>query len=359
MDKAMSDSGLLLEDGTWFPGELWGNENSGEVVFNTSMTGYQEVITDPSYCNQIIVMTYPLIGNYGVHENEPEASKIACKGIIVKEFFEFESKDGINSLQSLLNDHGVCVLSGVDTRALTKKIRNHGAMKGIIIKNGEEKEAKLQEIQSKSFLGGVKKCSSKEVQVFGEGKHIALYDFGYKKSILNSLLSRGFKVSVLPYNTTYETLESLGVEGVVLSNGPGDPTELEDLLPTIEKIQNNYPTLGICLGHQLISLANGAKTKKMLFGHRGANQAVLDLQKNKSFISSQNHGYEVDSDTIDENKIEVTHINVNDKSIEGIKLKNLPVFSVQFHPEANPGPMDTAYIFDDFLNMLERNTNEN
>lgn len=355
----MSNSGLLLEDGTWFPGELWGNESSGEVVFNTSMTGYQEVITDPSYCDQIIVMTYPLIGNYGVSENESEATRIACKGVIVKEFFEFEAKDGMSSLHSLLNDHGVCVLSGVDTRALTRKIRNHGAMKGVIIKNDEDKETKLNELQAQSFLGGVKKCSTTEIQTFGEGKHIALYDFGYKKSILDSLLARGLKVSVLPYNTDFEKLESLGIEGVVLSNGPGDPTELNEILPTVEKIQNHYPTLGICLGHQLISLANGAKTKKMHFGHRGANQAVLDIPKNKSYLSSQNHGYEVDPETIDETKIEVTHINVNDKSIEGIKLKNLPVFSVQFHPEANPGPMDTAYIFDDFLNMLERNTNGN
>ena len=354
------NSGLLLEDGTWFSGEFWGSsESSGEVVFNTSMTGYQEVITDPSYCNQIIVMTYPLIGNYGVSHKESEASRIACKGLIVKEFFEFQETIERQSLQHFLEDHQLSVLSGVDTRALTRKIRKHGTMKGMILKSKDDIDFKLEDLKTSDFSGTVKKCSTDKIETLGEGKHIALYDFGYKKSILESLLSRDLKVSIVPYNTKFEELEKIGVAGVVLSNGPGDPTELTDQLGEIEKIQKNYPTLGICLGHQLLALTNGAKTQKMLFGHRGANQAVLDINKNKSFLSSQNHGYEVDPESINKQVIEITHVNVNDKSIEGIRLKNYPVFSVQFHPEANPGPMDTAYIFDDFLASLESNEKTN
>lgn len=350
-----TQSGLLLEDGTWFPGDFWGNEQScGEVVFNTSMTGYQEIITDPSYCDQIIVMTYPLIGNYGIGKDESESDRVRCKGVIVKEFFEFEEVNGRQSLQHFLTDQNISVLSGVDTRAIVKKIREHGTMKGFILKDSNDKDQKLAELSKMSFLGTVKKCSPREMKEYGTGdKHVALYDFGCKKSILDSLTSRNLKVTVVPYDTSFEKLQSLGVDGVVLSNGPGDPSELVELLPTVKSIQENYPTLGICLGHQLFALANGCKTRKMHFGHRGGNQAVIDLQTNKSYLSSQNHGYDVDPDTIDRKKLSVTHININDKSIEGLKSTAHKAFSVQFHPEANPGPVDTAYIFDDFLNMME------
>lgn len=346
--------GLLLEDGTWFEGKVVGEfSDPAEVVFNTSMTGYQEVITDPSYCNQMIVMTYPLIGNYGVREDESEGVSIKCKGLICKEITDFTPSH--ESLSSFLANQKIPTLFDVDTRAIVKKMRDQGTMKGMILTATMNKDEALVKIKEANLSGAVKACSVKKEEVFeGDKFHIVLYDFGYKKSIKNSLLMRQAKVTIVPYDTSFERVKEINPDGVVLSNGPGDPKELTSFLPEILKLQKNFPLLGICLGHQLFALANGLETGKMHFGHRGGNHAVKDLEKDKCFLTSQNHGYEVISSGTDHSDMIVTHINVNDKSIEGLRHKNLQAISVQFHPEANPGPTDSGYIFDDFLTMINK-----
>lgn len=348
---------LHLQSGDVFEGE-WAAHNpikdtGGEVVFYTGMTGYQEVLTDPSYKDQIIVFTYPLIGNYGINENDFESKKPHVAGVIVYEArgesFHYESK---YSLQQYLEKWEIPLLSHVDTRAIVKKIRKHGSLPGVMTN-------KFDDIDISSHLSFEEKVpvvSESNIKTLGSGTpHIVLMDFGTKKSILTALLDRGCSVTVVPYNTSFQKIKSLRPDGILLSNGPGDPKQLTSILPNIRQVIFHFPILGICLGHQLVALAMGGDTKKLLFGHRGANHPVRDKKKNRVFMSSQNHSYFVDDASLLGTGLTARFYNLHDQSIEGLCHEHLPIQTVQFHPEANPGPAEGAYIFDEFLQQIKDN----
>ncbi|QQZ07813.1 carbamoyl phosphate synthase small subunit [Heyndrickxia vini] len=343
---------LTLETGETFEGELIGNatEVCGEVVFNTSMTGYQEIMTDPSYAGQIVVFTYPLIGNYGVNENDSESHIPHVKAMITSEFCSQPSHFTLtNSAENILQKHHIPCLTNVDTRELVKTIRKKGTVKGIISSKKVKHNTFLNDTQL------VDHVTSKEIRTYeNNGPHVMLMDFGFKKSILHYLLDSHCKVTVVPYDVPLEKVYSLNPDGIVISNGPGDPIAVSNQLKKIKVITQKFPTLGICLGHQLIALAYGAKTKKLLFGHRGGNHPVKDMTTGKVFITSQNHGYVVIDETIDEQQFIVTFKHINDGTIEGLEHRQLPIITVQFHPEAHPGPMDTEYIFEKYINLLKQ-----
>ncbi|MFC3883702.1 carbamoyl phosphate synthase small subunit [Bacillus songklensis] len=327
-------------------------EITGEIVFFTGMTGYQEVLTDPSYKNQIIVFTYPLIGNYGINEQDYESKKPHVAGVVVYECwdqgFHYEAT---YTLKQYLKKWNIPLITHVDTRAVVKRIRNEGTMQAFVSAQTSALPGVFKEQESLI----VKEVSTPSVQTYGSGdKHIVLIDFGYKKSILQELVERQCRVTVVPYHISLEQLTELKPDGIVLSNGPGDPVQLNFQLPTLKKVIESYPTLGICLGHQLIGLACGGKTKKLMFGHRGANQPVIDLVKKKVYMTSQNHSYVVDEESIKNTKLKVRFKNVNDGSVEGFMHQTLPVLSVQYHPEAHPGPSDSSYIFDEFLTLVKQ-----
>lgn len=342
---------LTLETGEVFEGVLIGAEKDslGEVVFNTSMTGYQEIITDPSYAGQIITFCYPIIGSYGINAIDDESISPALSGVIIGDLCETPSHyQSINKFSEKLKQAGVPGIAGVDTRLLVKTIRSRGTVKGYL---SYKKKTNLPTTGNQAFW--VDKVSTKKTQFFkNSGPHIVLYDFGYKKSILNALLEENCAVTIVPYNTSFEKVKALNPDGVLLSNGPGDPMELKQWFPEIKKISQQFPTLGICLGHQLIALAYGAKTTKLAYGHRGGNHPVKEINTGKVKITAQNHGYVVVDESIDEKVFDVTYRNVNDKSIEGLKHQNFPIQTVQFHPEAHPGPSDTEYILKDFVKQL-------
>ena len=350
---------LVLENGDSYLGESIGHEidglhSLGELVFNTSMTGYQEILSDPSYCDQMVVMTYPLIGNYGVNKDDFESLSPALKGMIVREC-PMEGSNWRNeySLRDLLKKFKIPGIAGLDTRELTKKIRDNGVMKAVLVPEDYTKD-KIQELL-KQELGNdqISRVSTKAPIHFpGSGKRIVLMDFGYKKNILRSLMIRNCDVVVVPYNTSLEVIQSFRPDGILLSNGPGDPKDIPEVLPVIKELQQKYPLFAICMGHQLFALANGANTEKLKFGHRGGNHPVKDLALNKVFMSSQNHGYAVTTESIQNSQLEISQINLNDSTVEGLKHKTLPAFSVQYHPEACPGPEDTAWLFDHFLSSL-------
>jgi carbamoyl-phosphate synthase small subunit len=350
---------LVLSDGEIFEGKLFGSKNFqvGEVVFNTSMTGYQEVMTDPSYYGQIVTMTYPLIGNYGINKGYNQSSSIKCKGFIVREnCSEFSHWDGHMSLDDFLKDSDVVGLSEIDTRKLTKKIREVGCMPGIItndISNMSEILEKLNGYKNNEAVMNVTTKTVYEIGFQNTGKRIAVMDFGIKQNIIDSLIERGFRLTVYPAGATAEEVLSTNPDGVFLSNGPGDPADLVGVIAEIDKMIGKKPMFGICLGHQLISLALGAKTEKLKYGHRGGNHPVKDLVSNKVVITSQNHGYVVNEDSLKDIDVTVTHINLNDKSIEGISHNRYPLFSVQYHPEAAPGPDDSQYLFDRFADLMK------
>lgn len=349
---------LILEDGTVFTGTSIGStkEIISEIVFNTSMTGYLEVLTDPSYAGQAVAMTYPLIGNYGICREDMESLKIWPDGYIVRELSRipsnFRSED---TIQHILEEFDIPGIAGIDTRALTKILREKGTMNGMITTNEnynvEEIIPKLKEYSPKGVVAKVT-CQEKKV-LKGEGYKIALLDFGAKNNIARSLNERGCEVTVYPAFTKAEEIIASNPDGIMLSNGPGDPKECVTIIEEIKKLyQSEIPIFAICLGHQLMALATGADTHKMKYGHRGGNHPVKDLKSGKVYISSQNHGYVVDSETINPDIAEVGFVNVNDKTVEGLRYKNKPVFTVQFHPEACPGPKDSALLFDEFMQMM-------
>ncbi|MEH6988783.1 MULTISPECIES: carbamoyl phosphate synthase small subunit [Bacillales] len=322
----------------------------GEIVFFTGMTGYQEVLTDPSYKDQIIVFTYPLIGNYGINESDFESKKPHVAGVIVYEGSRNPSHyKSAYSLQEYLQKWNIPLLGHMDTRSIVKKIRSEGSMPAKMSSSETSADGMLLPKDEK-----VCKVSSQAKECFGEGSvHIVVIDFGAKKSIVDSLLKRACKVTSVPYNTNFEQIKKLNPDGVVLSNGPGDPKELKSILPELKKVLEQYPALGICLGHQLAALAFGGNTKKLSFGHRGANHPIADMKKSTVFMSSQNHSYVVDDESIKGTGFKTRYINLHDQSIEGLMHKVLPIHTVQFHPEAHPGPADGDYIFDEFMNMIQ------
>lgn len=344
---------LILETGEVFEGVLIGEQkdSEGEVVFNTGMTGYQEIISDPSYAGQIITFCYPIIGNYGVNEIDDESISPSLAGVIIGDLCETPSHyQSINKFSEKLQQAGVPGIAGIDTRLLVKTIRKNGTVKGLISRK-EVSWSNLEHTGEPLFWVG-KVSTKKPVYYKNNGPHVVLVDYGYKKSILHALLQEGCSVTVVPYKTSFKEIQKLKPDGVLFSNGPGDPMELADWFPEIKKISQTYPSLGICLGHQLIALAFGAKTKKLEYGHRGANHPVKELRTGKVKITSQNHGYVVVDESIDQSIFEVTYRNVNDQSIEGLQHVDYPIMTVQFHPEAHPGPRDTLHLLADFVSQL-------
>ena len=344
---------LILENGTVFKGRAFGHihESIGEVVFNTGMTGYEEVLTDPSYYGQIVTMTYPLVGNYGINLEDMESSYPKVKAFIVREKcdnpsnFRYEMK-----LDAYLKQNGIMGLEGIDTRALTKILRNHGTMKGVITLRELTKSQIQMKLDSFDNTQAVMQVTTKEpYEIEGDGPHIAVMDFGVKANILRSFKKRGCKMTVFPADASANEILEVNPDAVFLSNGPGDPQDLPGVIDTINEMVGKKPIVGICLGHQLLSLCFGGSTGKLKFGHRGCNHPVKDLESGRTFITSQNHGYYVDK--LPEG-MEVTHISMNDETVEGMKHKTLPIFSVQFHPEACPGPRDMDHIFDRFIKMI-------
>ena len=350
---------LILEDGTVFTGTSIGSKKEiiSEIVFNTSMTGYLEVLTDPSYAGQAVCMTYPLIGNYGICHEDQESLRPWPDGYIVRELSRmpsnFRSED---TIQNFLKQYDIPGIAGIDTRALTKLLREKGTMNGMITTDAAYK---LEEIipRLKAYNTGkvVERVTCEEKTVLkGEGPKVALMDFGAKDNIAKSLNERGCEVTVYPAFTKAEEILKTNPDGIMLSNGPGDPKECTSIIEEIKKLYDSeVPIFAICLGHQLMALATGADTKKMKYGHRGGNHPVKDLETGRVYISSQNHGYVVDTDTLNPEIAVPAFINVNDKTNEGLKYTGKNIFTVQFHPEACPGPQDSGYLFDRFLKMME------
>lgn len=354
---------LLLEDGKVFHGKAAGKigTTAGEICFNTGMTGYQEIFTDPSYFGQITVMTNVHIGNYGVNDDEVESDSIKIAGMVCKSFNEFHSRKRSNgSIKEYFENDNIVAIQGVDTRAIVRYIRSKGAMNAII--SSEELDitklkAKLAKVPSMVGLELSSKVSTQKPYFFGKADapyKVALLDFGVKKNILRSLAERGCYLQVFPMKTSFAEMKKWNPDGFMLSNGPGDPSVMQDEINTIKEILiSNVPTFGICLGHQLIAHAAGLSTFKMHKGHRGINHPVKNLITGKCEITSQNHGFGVKEEEVKKVKnVEVTHINLNDNTIEGIRLSDKKVFSVQYHPEACPGPYDSRYLFDDFVGMM-------
>ncbi|WP_338432213.1 carbamoyl phosphate synthase small subunit [Clostridium tyrobutyricum] len=341
---------LILENGHIFEGEVFGylEDSIGEVVFNTGMTGYEEILTDPSYYGQIVVMTYPLIGNYGINLNDMESSKPTVKGFIVRENCHKSSNFRSElELEDYLKLNKIIGISGIDTRALTRLLRNSGTMKGIITVENLSFSAVKDEIRCFSNKNAVSEVTSKNVySINGTGKHVAILDFGIKNSIIKSFADRKCKITVFPSFTPAKDVLKVNPDLIFLSNGPGDPCDLKHEIENIKQLIGKKPIVGICLGHQLLALALGGETSKLKFGHRGCNHPVKNLDTNRVYITSQNHGYYVNKLPQD---MEITHVSVNDNTVEGMRHKKLPIFSIQFHPEAGPGPADNNYIFDEFM----------
>jgi len=353
---------LALEDGRVFEGKSFGatGERSGEVVFNTSMTGYQEVLTDPSYKGQIVTMTYPLIGNYGVNEADFESSQPHLEGFIVKECSQvFSNWRAEKSLSAFLKQYNVIGIEGIDTRALTRHIRLAGAMKGVISTEDMNKKSLVKKARSSPGLPGrdlVKQVTcSQSYQWEKEGKYkVVVLDFGVKHNILRQLRLVGCQVLVVPAKTETEEILKIKPDGLLLSNGPGDPAGVPYATETVKKLMGKIPIFGICLGHQILGLALGGKTYKLKFGHHGGNHPVKDLKTGKVAITVQNHGFCVDMDSLKGKEVELTHINLYDHTLEGMRHTKLPIFSVQFHPEASPGPHDANFLFKEFVEIMEK-----
>jgi carbamoyl-phosphate synthase small subunit len=370
---------LALENGTVFTGEAFGAETEvkGEVVFNTSMTGYQEILTDPSYAGQIVTMTYPLIGNYGVNAEDLESVRPQVAGFVVKEYFDFYSNfRATGSLGDWLAQHKIMGIQGIDTRMLTKIIRTTGAMRGVISSVDLDDENLVAKAKNSPAMAGLDLATtvttaapytwdeldrtpfalpiSAKTRVNGKRWNIVVYDFGVKRNILRRLTAYGCRLTVVPSTYSAEQILQMNPDGIFLSNGPGDPAAVRYAIQNIKQLIGKKPIFGICLGHQLLALALGGKTFKLKFGHRGANHPVKNLLNSEIEITSQNHGFAVDPSSLDPAKIEITHVNLNDGTNEGFRHRELPIFCVQYHPEASPGPHDSDYLFATFVDMLER-----
>lgn len=357
---------LALEDGSIFAGRSFGatGETGGEVVFNTSMSGYQEILTDPSYAGQIVVMTYPHIGNCGTNSEDEESLRPYAEGFVAREFSSVHSNwRSSETLESYLKRHGIVSISEVDTRALVLHIRSKGAMRGIISTEESDPDRLVEKaLALPSMLGcdlasSVTCSESYDFSAFASGKaargfRVIAYDFGIKRNILNNLTAAGCRVTVVPASTDAERVLSYGPDGVFLSNGPGDPEPLQYVVGNIRKLLGRVPVFGICLGHQLMGLALGGRTYKMKFGHRGGNQPVKNLLTGRVEITAQNHGFAVDPESMDANQIELTHMNLNDQTLEGFRHRSLPAYCVQYHPEASPGPHDSHYLFEEFRQLM-------
>ena len=358
---------ILLADGTIFHGKsVGGKEGSafGEVCFNTGMTGYQEIFTDPSYFGQLMVTTNAHIGNYGASTEEIESNSVKISGLICRNFSYHQSRPSANeTLEEFLNENQLLAISDVDTRALVNYIRDNGAMNAVItteIENLEALKAELSDIPGMKGLELASKVSTKEPYFFGNEDAIykvSALDIGIKKNILRNLANRGCYIKVFPYNASFSEMAAFNPDGYFLSNGPGDPEPLNNAIQTArEIIDSDSPLFGICLGHQVIALANDVSTYKMHNGHRGINHPVKNLLTGKGEITSQNHGFAINlEETKANSNIEITHVHLNDHTVAGIRLKNKPVFSVQYHPEASPGPHDASYLFDEFIDLIKIN----
>ena len=350
---------LILEDGTVFEGTSIGSSREviSEIVFNTSMTGYLEVLTDPSYAGQAVVMTYPLIGNYGICREDMESRQAWPDGYIVRELSRIPSnfRSG-DTIDHFLKEQDIPGISGIDTRALTKILREKGTMNGMITTNGDyDLEEVKEKIRQYTVKGVVLKTSVKKPYVLpGDGKKVALLDCGAKDNIARNLNKRGCEVTVYPADTPAEEILKINPDGIMLSNGPGDPAENVGIIEEVRKLyESSVPIFAICLGHQLMALATGAKTYKLKYGHRGGNHPVKDLETGRVHITSQNHGYAVDEESLDPSVAVPAFVNVNDKTNEGLKYVGKNIFTVQYHPEACPGPLDSGYLFDRFMRMME------
>jgi carbamoyl-phosphate synthase small subunit len=355
---------LVLEDGTVFDGQTFAGSGEvyGEVVFNTSMTGYQEVLTDPSYKGQIVTMTYPMIGNYGVNPEDVESGRIQVESFVVREYEPVPSNwRSRQSLADYLNQAGIIGIEGVDTRALTRHIRLAGAMKGVISTTDFDADSLIGKAAASEGMVGrdlVKEVTCQEMSRWPEGKggglKVVVFDCGMKFNMARSLAKRGCEVTIVPAHTPADDIKAMHPDGILLSNGPGDPEPITYVVNTLRQLIPDFPIFGICLGHQMLGLAFGGKTYKLKFGHRGSNHPVKNLATGEVEITAQNHGFCVDMDSIRDPDVEITHINLNDNTVEGLRHRKLPVFSVQYHPEAYPGPHDANYLFDEFVKEMRK-----
>ncbi len=366
---------LALENGIVLTGESFGAEGevSGEVVFNTSLSGYQEIYTDPSYRGQIVTLTYPLIGNYGINPDDIESASPQVAGVIVREYFDVYSNfRAVGSLGEWLRKHDIVAIQGLDTRMLTRMIRTEGAMRGVLSTRDLDDTSLLRKVATTPSMNGLDLATTVTCgepyewdqtdgtpfalpalqQAGGRQHRVVAYDYGIKRNILRRLASYGCAVTVVPATYPVEEVLAMNPDGIFLSNGPGDPAAVNVAITNLKKLIGRKPIFGICLGHQLLGLALGGKTFKLKFGHRGGNHPVKNLITGKIEITSQNHGFAVDPSTLDDRLIEVTHVNLNDGTNEGFRHVRLPIFSVQYHPEASPGPHDSDYLFRDFLTMM-------
>ncbi|MCP8615962.1 carbamoyl phosphate synthase small subunit [Salirhabdus salicampi] len=348
---------LILEDGTVFVGKAFGSEGEqeGEVVFNTGMTGYQEILSDPSYCGQIVTLTYPLIGNYGINPDDFETITPSVHGLIVKEVADIPSYwRSEKNVDTFLKEQGIPGLQGIDTRKLTRLIRKHGTLKGQLASMESNVEAVVKRLRNTPFpKNQVEQVSTtKPYRSPGRGLRVVLVDYGLKLGIARELTNRNCDVIVVPYNTTAEEVLRLNPDGVMLSNGPGDPKDVPEGIEMVKQLLGQVPVFGICLGHQLFALACGANTEKMKFGHRGSNHPVKNMDTGKVDMTSQNHGYTVKESSLQGTRLAITHKAVNDGTVEGLKHLDYNAFTVQYHPEASPGPEDSNKLFDQFVTAM-------